>query len=131
MNSRQRLLTTLNHQEPDHIPLDLDATQVTRIHHQAYEGFRQSLELPALEPTICDYIQGVTLLGNVAPLDLGVRGTPEEVYAAAMVCLQKAAPGGGMILSFGGGVSPGTKPQNIDALLQAARDWDQVQAASQ
>jgi hypothetical protein len=28
-----------------------------------------------------------------------------------------------MILSFGGGVSPGTPAENIDALLQAARDW--------
>jgi uroporphyrinogen-III decarboxylase len=66
----------------------------------------------------------VALLGNVAPLDLGVRGTPDEVYTAAMNCLEKAAPGGGMILSFGGGVSPGTRPENIDALLQAAQDWN-------
>ncbi len=66
----------------------------------------------------------VALMGNVAPLGLGVRGTPAEVYAAAMNCLEKAAPGGGMILSFGGGVSPGTLPENIDALLQAAHDWN-------
>ena len=72
----------------------------------------------------------VALLGNVAPLDLGVRGTPEEVYVAATDCLEKAAPGGGMILSFGGGVSPGTKPENIDALLQAARDWNQAHPIS-
>jgi len=65
----------------------------------------------------------VALMGNVAPLDLGVRGTPEEVYAAATDCLQKATPGGGMILSFGGGVSPGTRPENIDALLRAAQDY--------
>jgi len=65
----------------------------------------------------------VALMGNVAPLGLGVRGTPEQVYEAATQCLNKSAPGGGMILSFGGGVSPGTLPENIDALLQAARDW--------
>ena len=65
----------------------------------------------------------VALMGNVAPLGLGVRGTPEQVHAAATQCLDKSAPGGGMILSFGGGVSPGTLPENIDALLQAARDW--------
>ena len=68
----------------------------------------------------------VALLGNVAPLDLGVRGTPDEVYTAALKCLEKAASGGGLILSFGGGVSPGTRPENIDALLQAARDWNQA-----
>ena len=69
----------------------------------------------------------VALLGNVAPLGLGVRGTPQENYAAAMACLEKAAPGGGMILSFGGGVSPGTKPENITALVQAASDFSAVQ----
>lgn len=63
------------------------------------------------------------LMGNVPPLDLGVRGTPQEVYRSALECLERGAPGGGMILSFGGGVSPGTPPENIDALLQAALDW--------
>ena len=56
-------------------------------------------------------------------LDLGVRGTPEQVYSAATECLDKGAPGGGMILSFGGGISPGALPENIDALVQAAKDW--------
>lgn len=65
----------------------------------------------------------VALMGNVAPLDLGARGTPQEVEQAALLCLDKAAPGGGMILSFGGGVSPGTPAANIDALLHAARIW--------
>jgi uroporphyrinogen decarboxylase len=68
--------------------------------------------------------QRVALMGNIAPLDLGVRGDPVEVYSAALACLEKAAPGGGLILSFGGGVSPGTRPENIDALLKAAHDWN-------
>jgi len=65
----------------------------------------------------------VALMGNVPPLDVGVRGTPAEVARWARDCLEKAAPGGGMILSFGGGVSPGTPAENIDALLEAAREW--------
>jgi uroporphyrinogen-III decarboxylase len=65
----------------------------------------------------------VALMGNVPPLDVGVRGTPAEVMDWARACLDKAAPGGGMILSFGGGVSPGTPPENIDALLRAGREW--------
>lgn len=65
----------------------------------------------------------VAMMGNVPPLDLGVRGTPDQVAKWAHACLEKAAPGGGMILSFGGGVSPGTVPENIDALLRAARKW--------
>jgi uroporphyrinogen decarboxylase len=66
----------------------------------------------------------VALMGNVPPLDIGVRGTPEEVTQWAQTCLEKGAAGGGMILSFGGGVSPGTPVENIDALLAAARDWN-------
>jgi uroporphyrinogen-III decarboxylase len=65
----------------------------------------------------------VALLGNVPPLEVGVREPPTVVERWALECLDKGAPGGGMILSFGGGVSPGTPPDNIDALLRAARRW--------
>ena len=72
MNSRQRLLTTLNHQEPDRIPLDLGATQVTGIHHVAYEAFRQRLGLPVRESIICDRIQGLALPDDDLLTHLGV-----------------------------------------------------------
>ncbi len=65
----------------------------------------------------------VALMGSVPPLDVGVRGTSADVMSWARQCLDKGAPGGGMILSFGGGVSPGTPAENIDALLEAARAW--------
>lgn len=65
----------------------------------------------------------VALMGNVPPLDIGVRGTPDDVRQAARACLDKAAPGGGLILSFGGGVSPGTPSENIDALIASAQEW--------
>jgi uroporphyrinogen decarboxylase len=54
-------LTTLSHQEPDRIPLDLGATQVTGIQKDIYLDLRQSFGLPVLEPTICDSIQGLAL----------------------------------------------------------------------
>lgn len=65
----------------------------------------------------------VALMGNVPPLDIGVRGTPEAVFNWATDCLDCNPPGGGMILSFGGGVSPGTPEENIDALIAAAKQW--------
>jgi len=69
----------------------------------------------------------VALMGNVPPLEVGVRGTSADTARWARECLTRCnrAPGGlsGVILSFGGGVSPGTPAENIDALLQAARDW--------
>src|SRR3990172_3769618 len=76
LTGRQRLLTALAHQEPDRVPLDLGATQVTGIHRRAYEALRQGLELPKLEPAICDHIQGLALPDEdvVARLRVDVRG---------------------------------------------------------
>ena len=44
----------------------------------------------------------------------------------ALECLDKGAPEGAMILSFGEGVSPGTPPENIDA-LKTVREWSKSQ----
>ncbi|GAB4532239.1 MAG: uroporphyrinogen decarboxylase family protein [Anaerolineae bacterium] len=65
----------------------------------------------------------VALMGNVPPLDVAAREPPQVVAQWATACLDKAAPGGGMILSVGGGVSPGTPPESLDAMLAAARTW--------
>ena len=48
----------------------------------------------------------VTLMGNVPPLDVGVCGT---------------------LASFGSGISPATPPENIDALLNAVREWSRIE----
>ncbi|MEJ2551621.1 MAG: uroporphyrinogen decarboxylase family protein [Anaerolineales bacterium] len=65
----------------------------------------------------------VAVMGNVPPVDVGMRGSPEDVSQWAQTCLDKAAAGGGLILSFGGGVSPETPAENIDALIATAREW--------
>jgi uroporphyrinogen decarboxylase len=62
------------------------------------------------------------LMGNVAPLDPGVRGTPEAVRNAAREVLRKSG-GEGIILSTGGGVSPGMPRENIQAMVDAAAEW--------
>ncbi len=63
------------------------------------------------------------LMGNVNPLEIGVRGTPAEVRAATMEVLQAAA-GQGIILSLGGGVSPGMPRKNILAMREALTDFN-------
>jgi uroporphyrinogen decarboxylase len=63
------------------------------------------------------------LMGNVNPLEVGVRGTPKEVRAATLDVLEKSG-GQGIILSVGGGISPGMPKQNIEAMLQALRDYN-------
>jgi len=76
MNSRERLLATLNHQEPDRIPFDLGSTQVTGIHVIAYQRLREYLGLPQVEPQICDIVQGLALPDDdvIAKLGVDVRG---------------------------------------------------------
>jgi len=61
----------------------------------------------------------LALMGNVAPLDMLVRATPARAGAEARRCLREAGHGP-FILSAGGGLSPGTTAEHIDALVRAA-----------
>ena len=63
------------------------------------------------------------LMGNVNPHEVGVRGTPEEVRAATLDVLEKGGDRG-MILSVGGGTSPGMPKQNILAMLKALEEFN-------
>jgi uroporphyrinogen decarboxylase len=63
------------------------------------------------------------LMGNVNPLEIGVHGTPEEVRAATLDVLEGSG-GEGVILSVGGGVSPGMPRHAIAAMLDALRDFN-------
>jgi uroporphyrinogen decarboxylase len=76
MNGRERILTALNHQEPDRVPFDLGSTQVTGIHVSAYRRLRNALELPPSEPSICDEVQGLALPDDdlLDRLGVDVRG---------------------------------------------------------
>ncbi len=60
----------------------------------------------------------IALMGNVPPLDVMARGTPEETEAWARECIAKTG-GERLILSAGGGVSPGTPASAVDALVRA------------
>jgi len=70
--------------------------------------------------TVQAQMPGVALMGNVPPLDVMARGAPEQAEAWARDCIAKTG-GRGLILSAGGGVSPGTPPEAIDALVSAVR----------
>ena len=45
MNSRQRVLAALNHQEPDRVPIDLGGTRISGIAASAYHRLKQRLGL--------------------------------------------------------------------------------------
>jgi len=65
----------------------------------------------------------VCLLGNIPPLHLLTRGTPEEVEAGSLACLQDYGRKSGVILSAGGGASPGMPGENLEAMIRAAKKF--------
>ena len=76
MNSRERVLTALDHREADRIPFDLGSIQVTGIHEAAYRNLRQGLGLPETAVTLCDTIQQLALVEDdlVERLGIDTRG---------------------------------------------------------
>ena len=69
--------------------------------------------------TVQAKMPGVVLMGNVPPVDVMVRGTPQETASWAQECIRKTE-GHRFILSAGGGASPGTLPETVDALARVA-----------
>lgn len=57
MNHRERVITTLDHKEPDRIPFDLGGTIVTSITKNAYINLKKYLGLEVEDVKILDYIQ--------------------------------------------------------------------------
>lgn len=66
MNSRERIQCTLNHQEPDRVPLDLGASPVTGMHVSSVYKLRQAL---ALDPpgTPVKVVEPYQMLGEIQP----------------------------------------------------------------
>lgn len=60
----------------------------------------------------------IVLMGNLPPLDLLVRGTPDQVREATTQQLDQLAEVGPMLISPGGGVSPGTPIENLQAMCE-------------
>lgn len=68
----------------------------------------------------------VGLAGNVGVSKAGASmmdGTPEDVRQEAKKCLEIGMPGSGYALSAGCEVHHACKPENIKALVQAAKDY--------
>ena len=57
MNSRERILKSINHQEPDRVPVDLGGTPSTSISAIAYHNLKQHLEIKEGHTRIYDLMQ--------------------------------------------------------------------------
>ncbi len=60
--------------------------------------------------------------GNIKSLDFE-EADPEKILGDSLSLLDAFAERGGFILSSGCEIPPGSKPENVDALVSAARRW--------
>jgi uroporphyrinogen-III decarboxylase len=65
----------------------------------------------------------VCLMGNIPPLEVLGLETPEAVKQKSLECLRAFGGHRGIILSAGGGTSPGTPKENILAMLGAIHSF--------
>jgi hypothetical protein len=80
MDSRERIETTLHHQEPDRVPLDLGGSAVTSMHVSVVYKLRRALGLDA-PGTPVKVVEPYQMLGEIAPDLLAALG-------ADVVCLK-------------------------------------------
>jgi hypothetical protein len=66
MNSRERVLSALNHHTPDRVPLDLGASAVTGMHVASVYLLRQALKLDP-PGTPVKVVEPYQMLGEIAP----------------------------------------------------------------
>jgi uroporphyrinogen decarboxylase len=62
MTSRERVLASLNHQEPDRFPIDLSGHRSSGIAAMAYRRLREHLELPAKPVRVYDPVQQLAIV---------------------------------------------------------------------
>ncbi len=62
MNSRDRVLRALSHQEPDRVPFDLGGTGLTTIHVTAYQNLRRRLDMPQTDGRIAFVAEQLVLV---------------------------------------------------------------------
>jgi uroporphyrinogen-III decarboxylase len=70
----------------------------------------------------------VCLLGNVPPLDVLVQGTAEAVRSKTLDVLKDYGGTKGIIVSAGGGASPGAPGENIRAMIDAVAEFNMARS---
>lgn len=76
MNSRERVLTALNHEEPDRVPIDLGGSAVTSISKLTYAELRDYLGLPSIPIREMETVQQIASVDDDMLDRLGVDVIP-------------------------------------------------------
>ena len=86
MNSRERVKLTLNHQEPDRVPLDLGASATTGMHVSSVYLLRQALHLDSPDTPV-RVVEPYQMLGEIGPdlmealgVDVAGLGSPRTLF---------------------------------------------------
>ena len=85
MTSRERVMRALNHQEPDHVPIDLGATIVSSIVKKTYIELKQYLGMPFQPIKMLDYVQQLPYVDNDLMERFGVDFRMVQLPAATTV----------------------------------------------
>lgn len=97
MNSRDRVIRALNHQEPDRVPIDVGGTGLTGINLMAYGNLKRHLgmtggkpkvyhtwlQLPEFEPEILDRLHGDTVTLPRYRMSLGIKNAEWKPWTHA------------------------------------------------
>ena len=57
MNSRERVLTTMNHEEPDRVPIIMGVSNATSIKMETYRKLKQLLGIEAEDHYLYDWVE--------------------------------------------------------------------------
>jgi len=76
MNSRERVLTALSHEEPDRVPIDLGGSAVTSISKLTYAALRDYLGLPSIPIREMETVQQIASVDDDMLDRLGVDVIP-------------------------------------------------------
>jgi uroporphyrinogen decarboxylase len=85
MKSRERVMQSLNHKEPDRVPIDLGATIVSSIVKKTYIELKQYLGMPVGEIKMLDYVQQLPYVDNELMERFGVDFRMVQLPAATTV----------------------------------------------
>ena len=97
MNSRERVITALNHEEPDRVPTDLGGTVISTIAISTYAALRRRLGL------VEQPIQSLELVQQVTRVDEDMMGSGLGVDVAPVFANDLDTPGSGEVLVEVGG----------------------------
>ena len=113
MNARERVTLSLNHKEPDHLPVDLGGSAVSGMHVNTVYGLRQALKLDP-PGTPVKVVEPYQMLGEVAP----------DLMAALGIDVVSLGRPANMFGYRNEGWKPWTTPQGVPVLVPGAFNTD-------